>query len=104
MAGALFADPLDQRSVLDFDASALSISEAQGTEDLKQRVARQLLKCPKSAIIIHDVQKLGEGHQHGGGAEGGAEAEAKFGSAAGLIALERFFEDETVEVCRGPFF
>jgi hypothetical protein len=54
---------------------------------LKIDIARQLISCPRSVVILHDVEKLPSEMKT-----------TRFGSVGGLISLERFFEDQYVEV------
>ena len=76
---------------------------------LRADIARTLHRCPRSVVILHDVEKLqqqpGGSRRSSGGSEGSSSSSSdsrnRFGSAAGLISIERFFEDETVEVADG---
>ena len=66
-------------------------------------IASQLLKCPTSVMVLHDIEKLAHPSEAPiWGADDNRQQQqrsgARFGSAGGLIALERFFEDATVEV------
>jgi len=63
-------------------------------------IASQLLKCPTSVIVLHDIEQLSHPSEAPvwGADDRHSRSGTRFGSAGGLIALERFFEDATVEV------
>ena len=50
-----------------------------------------MLRCPRSVVILHDVERLPSPYEGGGGV----------GSVGGLVALERFFEEGAVEAPEG---
>jgi len=62
-------------------------------------IASQLVRCPASVIILHDIETLSHPAEvPAWGADSRGSHGPRFGSAGGLIALERFFEDAVVEV------
>ena len=83
-------------------------------EAVKRAVGKQLQACPRSVVILHGVESLpqpglaslgglgGLGGvapgRDGGSGHGVTHGGRSFGSAGGLVALERFFEDANVDV------